>query len=399
MVLNTDGGAASVAELGVEGYWEIAASDVQQIEKALVALRKQYASAEAVSEGHAGTRNSVANLVIYAGSEQEADRAGEAVRALAGRHPARTILLIADGSPGDPEVRASVTAHCHLIGAQRRVCYEQIELRVRGRSGPQLRSIVDPLLLSDLPVFLWWTGEASFRDEVFRTLVGLSTRVLLDSDHLRNPVAGLSRLSRFVQEETVTAAVGDLNWNRLRPWRELIAQLFDPPQMQEMLGHLRRVRAIMATRGDTDEANPSQALLLLGWLAARLDWQPPRQVERTFSGAYRFHLRGGGYELQVELRAEFARDARPGDVQELQVEADNGGSTALITVTRATEQESAFTSVSIGGAPPAERNVRFQNASDAVLIGEEMEYWDRDPVYEEALDMAGRLAELMPDSP
>ena len=54
------GSAAEAAAQAGEGFWEVEAGDVHAVEKALVNLRKQYASAEAVQEGHAGTRTSVA---------------------------------------------------------------------------------------------------------------------------------------------------------------------------------------------------------------------------------------------------------------------------------------------------------------------------------------------------
>src|SRR5947209_1325131 len=98
----------------LEGFWEIDATDVPGIEKALAQLRKQYASAQAVQEGHAGTRNSVANLVIYAGSEDDAAHATTTMQELTGRHPARTILLISDLEPGPPSVTASVSAACSV---------------------------------------------------------------------------------------------------------------------------------------------------------------------------------------------------------------------------------------------------------------------------------------------
>ena len=82
-----------------EGYWEAEASDVQGIEKALASLRKQYASPAAAREGQAGTRNSVANLVIYAGSERDAEQARETVARLAGRQAAET-LACTSGAPG-----------------------------------------------------------------------------------------------------------------------------------------------------------------------------------------------------------------------------------------------------------------------------------------------------------
>jgi len=378
-----------------EGFWQTEASDVPGIEKALASLRKQYASPAAASEGQAGTRNSVANLVIYTGSEEDAARATAVMTELAGRHPSRTILLIADLAPGTPGVHASVSASCRL-GAGRRICYEEIRLRAAGASGPHLRSIVDPLLISDLPVFLWWTGDPPFRHDAFLALARLSSRVLIDSGSFRTPAATLQRLGRFMEDDTIDVPVGDLNWNRLAPWREILAQLCDPPTVGELLPQIRRVRIERATRGESNEAPTAQSLLLAGWLASRLDWEPGRAAEETFSGAYRLRLRSAARDVVVELRGESARDARPGDVQGTYIEADSGEHRAAIDITLAGEQEHAFTSVSLDGARPNERSVRFPAPDDATLLGDEIDRLDADRIFEEAAEMSGRLAALLP---
>ncbi|HEY7296143.1 MAG TPA: glucose-6-phosphate dehydrogenase assembly protein OpcA, partial [Dehalococcoidia bacterium] len=363
--------------------------------KALTALRKRYASPVAAREGHAGTRNSVANLVIYAGSEEDAARATATMTELAGRHPSRTILLIADLAPGSPGVQASVSATCRLASG-RRICYEEIRLRAAGASGPHLRSIVDPLLISDLPVFLWWAGDPPFRHDAFLVLARLSSRVLIDSGSFRTPTATLQRLGRFIEDDAIDVPVGDLNWNRLAPWREILAQLFDPPATGRLLPHVRRVRIERATRGESNEAPTAQSLLLAGWLASRLDWEPGRAAEETFSGAYRLRLRSTARDVVMELRSEFARDARPGDVQGIYIEADNGERRVAVDMSRSSEQEHAFTSVSVDGGPPSERSVRFPARDDAGLLGDEIDRLDADRVFEEAAEFAGRLATLLP---
>ncbi len=389
-VPSTDG-----REPAAEGFWQTHASDVPGIEKALADLRRQYASPAAAREGQAGTRNSVANLVIYASTEADAERATATMTQLAGRHPSRTILLIADLAPGSPDVQASVSASCRLDSG-RRICYEEIRLRAAGASGPHLRSIVDPLLISDLPNFLWWTGDPPFRHDAFLALARLSSRVLIDSGSFRTPAATLQRLGRFMEDEAIDVPVGDLNWNRLAPWREILAQLFDPPATGELLPSVRRVRIERATRGESNQAPTAQSLLLAGWLASRLDWEPGRNAEETFSGAYRLRLRTGARETVLELRSEFARDARPGDVQGIYIEADDGEHRAAVDLSRASEQEHAFTSVSLDGARPNERSVRFTSRSDAELLGDEIERLDADRVFEDAAEMAGRLAALLP---
>lgn len=379
----------------LEGRWDLEASDVQGIEKALVALRKEYGSAAAAKEGHAGTRNSVANLVIYAASDEDAELATATIAQLAGAHPSRTILLIANLAPEVPGVRASVSAACHVDGGQR-ICYEEIRLYARGRSGPHLRSIVDPLLIADLPVFFWWTGDPPFRDEVFLTLARLSNHVVLDSAQFHAPTTTLARLGRLIADESVPATVRDLNWQRLASWRELLAQLFDPPAMTALLPHIRRVRIERASREQGTHSSPAQSLLLTGWLATALDWEPSKPGDQTFAGAHRLHLRGHGHEVLVDLRAEFHRHAHPGDVQSVHLEAESGDQAVTFTITRSSDHEHAWTSVIVDDAPPQERNVNFRTPSDAELLGDELESQDRNLLFEEAVAMAGRLAAGLP---
>lgn len=377
------------------GFWELTAADIQGIEKALTALRKQYGSAGAAQEGRAGTRNSVANLVVYAASEAEADAANATLTALAGRHPARTLLIL--GGPGDGEegINASVSAACNIEGGKR-ICYEEIRLQARGAGGAQLRSIVDPLLISDLPTYLWWTGDPPFRDDAFLALAGLASRVLLDSAQFGFPDLTLPRLSRFLDTDSVAAAVADLNWVRMAPLRELVAALFDQPRTAAMLPHVTRLRIERAA--DSGEPATAQSLLLAGWLAARLDWEPGQPGDRTYSGAVRTRLRSRGHDVVIELRVSDQRLARPGEVQSLRIEADDGTHNAVFTAARSADQEHARATVSFDDAPVQERATRYFSADDAALLGAELDELQPDAGYMEAAEMAGRLALVLPRS-
>ena len=380
----------------LEGFWQLEAKNVQGIEKALDALRRGYGSAAAAKEGHAGTRNSVANLVIYASSDQDAEEATATMTSLAGAHPARTILLIADLVPDEPDVSASVSAACHMADGGQRICYEEIRLRARGRSGPHLRSIIEPLLIADLPVFLWWTGDPPFRDEVFLTLARLSDHIVIDSAQFHAVGATLARLGRLIADASVSASVRDLNWQRLTSWRELLAQLFDAPETAALLPSVRRLRIERAAREEGAQSNPAQSLLLAGWLAARLDWETDKGAERTYGGAYRIRLRSRGREVLLDLRPEFHRDARPGDIQSVQLEIEESDQNSVFTITHAEDQEHAYTSVILAGAPPQERSVSFRIPANAELLGGELEVQDRDPAFEDAAGVAGRIAALLP---
>lgn len=376
-----------------DGFWQLTANDIQGIERALMALRKEYNSAAAALEGRAGIRKTVANLVVYAASEHDAEIANGTLAALAGRHPARTMLIVGGSGRCAEGIDAMVSAACSLDAGQR-ICYEEIRLHAPGVGGPQLRSIVAPLLISDLPTFLWWTGDPPFRDETFLALVELSDRVIVDSARFQYLEQTLSRLGRFIESDAQAAAIGDLNWGRVAPLRELVTQLFDPPQALALLPHIRRVRIEHAAGGDT--AGTAQALLLAGWLASRLDWEPSQMGEQTFAGAARARLRGFGHDVVVELRAARHPHAVPGDVQSVQIEADDGQQTALFSVVRAEDQKHARVRTTFDGSEPSERIARCITPDDAALLGAELDELQPDAPYMEAAAMAGRLATVLP---
>ena len=88
--------------------------------------------------------------------------------------------------------------------------------------------------------------------------------VLLDSIMEPDSAAAVGRAQKFVDQ----AYVVDLAWLRSTPWRERIAASFDPARWREELGRISSVT--VRHRPDSGIG----ALLFLGWLAARLDWQP-----------------------------------------------------------------------------------------------------------------------------
>ena len=92
------------------------------------------------------------------------------------------------------------------------------------------------------------------------------------------------RLDFLINKISSGQAVNDLNWLRLRNWRETLAMVFDPP--------LRRLALENITNIDIDFEgdNPVQALLMAAWIADRLNWtlELSEQVNKeNFYGKFR----------------------------------------------------------------------------------------------------------------
>jgi glucose-6-phosphate dehydrogenase assembly protein OpcA len=185
--------------------------------------------------------------------EQWLGPARATLEGMAERHPSRTIILVPDPDAGADAIDATVSLECYAVeGAARQVCSEVVELRLRGRTAKAPASVVQPLLISDLPVFCRWRGEPPFGAAELDQLVGVADRIIVDSTEWDDLPYAYGKLATLFDR----TAVSDIAWARTERWRRLLASLW--PGIADV-GTVR-VRGTLA-----------QAYLLVGWLRARLD--------------------------------------------------------------------------------------------------------------------------------
>jgi len=373
--------AVPAFELGVP------ARSVAEIERELLRMRRA-ADARTGDGPRPVTRAAVLNLIVYAARRAHAERATRTLGALAARHPSRAIVLYHDRA-GTRELAADVSLHCHLPrppGPQ--VCFEQIVVQTRRHADPdRLRSIVVPLLIPDLPVFLWWTGTPSIGDRPFTDLRALAHRLVVDSADAARPAEALHALSDLVTASDGAFGVTDFNWTRLTVWRELIAQFFDVSDWRPFIEHISGVRVGFGVDMDGREIHPSQALLLVGWLAAHLGWRPTEGLAPSEAGGMLFRLaRGRGIPVWVRLRPRFLRGLDQGHVTGVRIAAEHGARRAEFVVKRAEDGSPyATTEVIIDDQRVLRRTVALPMPSVTDLLAEELTITGSDAVYERAL--------------
>jgi hypothetical protein len=214
-------------------------TDLSQVERVLGQLRSR--------DGNPAFRATTLNLVVYAATPLENERALRSLMEVGGSRPLRAIVA----SPADEGPRARLTTHCFgEAGAHRMWCSEHIALEARREA---LASAVMSILLSDLPVFLWWQGDTKTGGRTMRTLAQTAARLIVNSDE-----CGLVRLAEL---DALPTALTDLAWTRLTPWREAIARMFDAPTQRQALSRLTKVEL---------KGPENQAALVAGWLRSRL---------------------------------------------------------------------------------------------------------------------------------
>lgn len=249
-------------------------STIRDIERELAGLR--HASEPGA---HPKLRTSVLTLMAWV-PERWAAAATETLAGLAERHPSRTILLFPRPRDAEDALEAEVDLRCFLRGGiEREVCSEVISIRLRGRRAAAPASVVQPLLVPDLPVFLRWRGECPFGSPELEELVDVADRLIVDSSEWPEVESGYERLGELFDR----VVVSDIAWARTEPWRRAIAALWPDIAVASTL-HVAGPRV--------------EALLLTRWLAVRLG----REVELE-------HEPAGEIEL-VEVDGREAAPAR-----------------------------------------------------------------------------------------
>jgi glucose-6-phosphate dehydrogenase assembly protein OpcA len=239
------------------------------------------------------TRIVLANLVVC-GRPADAGQLREALEVVTTQFPCRTIVVRRTDEPGRA-VAAEVSALCHLPApGLPQVCSERIVLRAGPQAVDLLPGAIRPLLEANLPFVLWWTDDPRRDEALFRDLGDECSRLILD---LADPGTTPDAL-RLGLDPSITRFGRDTAWCGLTRWRELVAQIFDPPCHHETLARLDSVTiealapagAVVDAPGDVP-APPRLALWLAAWLAGQLGWAPrgrperaPGRLQATFEG-------------------------------------------------------------------------------------------------------------------
>lgn len=243
---------------------------------------------------HTLARVLLLTLAVYSPSPALAQAAREAAIALNPRQPARTIImevLNQSGAPDQP-LEAWVTLHCPKpLAGQQQVCGEQITLEAAPEAVRSLPGAVLPLLLTNVPSFVWWQAGSPFGLPILKELAPAIDRLIVDSYTFDAPERDLAGVAGAVADPRFHAVISDLSWARLGPWRYQTAQLFDAPALRPYLYQLRRVTVSYC------EGTPVLAWLFGAWLASRLGWRP---IRRERDGAGETVNFAGGQRLSLE---------------------------------------------------------------------------------------------------
>ena len=285
-------------------------------------------------------------------------------------HASRTIVCAVEAGRETIDANVALTLAGEHKAGEPALTRELVLLDVGEKHLSKLDTIVDPLVVTDLPTVVWSPhGHAEAVDALLR----IAQVVLIDSVNEPDAAAALSR----AKELAADAYVVDLAWLRTTPWRERVAATFDPPRWRE---ELKRIDSVTVRhRGDSGVAG----VLFCGWLASRLGWGDGSLV--AGGDAVRGQAKAQRQEVSLLLEHDRGQDVpglagiEIGTSTGMSISLDRGPGGLLARRRDRKGQEQSWT---VLGASRGEGGILGEGIRQALL---------RDPAYRRALDCGEAL--------
>jgi glucose-6-phosphate dehydrogenase assembly protein OpcA len=346
-----------------EDVWAAQDTTPDAIEGALrELLRKRHAANRTLAPAR------VLNLIVVVDREWKGEIANRLERV--GRyHASRTILCaVEDGRQTLDSVASISYDESAPAGGP---MHEKVEIDLGPDQLASIDTVVDPVLVAELPTMLW---SPHGHEEAIDALLTMVDVILVDSDDHQS-ITGLNRADQLLE----SAYVVDLAWLRTTPWRERLAASFDPTERRAALTELTDV----CIRHHATSA--ASAALLAGWLASRLEWDVAPLDARNGTKVHATATPASGRD-QIHITLAPFEQETPG-LAGVTVE---WGSSCLLSLDRGRGGLTAHERVADG----MERTWRVLGASrgEGGILGEGVrQALLRDATYGPALDAARRV--------
>ncbi len=355
--------------------------DVGRLEKELQA---NWQSASGATDESGVMRVCVQNLIVYATQGEDRAAIDALLNEVTEHSPSRVLMLVADRAAAAPRLEAYVSILCQdSARGGKRICGEQITIEAGGSAVGTAASAIEPLIVPDVPAFLWWKDIPHEEDKLFDRLIEMSDRVIIDSLAFDHPHEDLLRLSQIIAARRQYMLASDINWGRLTSWRNLVASFWDVPDYR---AHLDRIESVIIeydapAHAPTEIA--TQAFLVAGWLASRLKWRATGEFQRDGQTSSWMMQAGDGRRIKIEMRA---RQERPGGeslIAALTLSSAAGGAEFYVAVNQ--KWTKLETSAKIGNAQAVGRIVSYEAKTEGQRLGRELSLLSRDAIYEESV--------------
>ncbi|MBD3385623.1 hypothetical protein GF407_11945 [candidate division KSB1 bacterium] len=238
---------------------------LRDIEKKLTSLWQESADKEA---GKPVIRASTINFIVLSHHPDQVESINRVVSEISDHHPSRIIVALVDPDSSSADISARISLQCNLnVAMNKQICFEQVVLETGPGGFAKLSGIILPLLLPDLPVFLWMADNQFELIDDLHPLHGAIDRLLIESSGMVDDWSAFQRYRKQLLDINERMGISDLHWGYLTEWREALAQFFDQPARQDWLENIREITLLHKSGGASIDG-----LFLVAWMASRLGW-------------------------------------------------------------------------------------------------------------------------------
>jgi glucose-6-phosphate dehydrogenase assembly protein OpcA len=303
--------------------WHAANVSIADVLTALDEIRRRFAHQEADEGEHSHPRNCVMTLISVAPTELHEQTAKRTTQMIGTEHPSQAIVIREQPPAEGRHLDAWITTDPDRPKAACGYECEFITLHVYGEAVEHLAPLLDPLLVSGVPTYLWWLGTPPFGKSEILDALHVCDGLVVDSAQFRDPYHSFHRMSDMLKLTHHRMGLADLQWSRLRPWREMIAQFFSPSDRRAFLAGISEVGVDYAGEG---RGNRIVASLLTGWMASALGWKLRRATGGT-GGVVVALYSAGDRSVEVEFRSVPKEGLVQGELSAVRIAGVSHGTT------------------------------------------------------------------------
>src|SRR5437660_228771 len=184
-----------------------------------------------------------------------------------------------------------------------------------------------------------WKGQGVTIAQVLDALTEFRHRfaraMVVDSARFTRPYHSFLALAGMSAHVHKRLGLADLQWARLDPWRETIAQFFAPVARRAYLSGINEIGIDYAGEG---RGNRIPSSVLIGWIASALGWQLQRAAGGSGGVVSAQFVAEEWRIVDVAFRSIVKPGLVEGEISGMRITGVSGGTTFRLSISRAPDR-------------------------------------------------------------
>ena len=249
-----------------------------------------------------------------------------------------------------------------------------------------------PLLVPELPDFVWCTTPEFAQDPVLDELSEQVDRIMVDSSASPNPATALNYLVHLAKAGGPELKISDMAWTSAPFVATNGGAVLRQPVDISCLYETEEVVIECAKRDGTGQSGITGGLLTAAWLAYCMEWRAPGEELVRSRDGWKLTLRAGPERPKPRGRDPDQGSRRRGLGRRLlrdPIDERNKRRGTFLVRRTGTGYDDHVSEMPHAGI--SERTIYSANPDQADLLSRELREFDSDPVFEQSLQIAANM--------